>query len=285
MTFTLAQLRAVVAAVDHRSFTEAAASLAISQSAVSHAVSAFERAVGGRVVHRDPPVRPTALGERVLPHARAALASVGTLEDAARSPQLTGVVRLASVTTVYRAVLPPLLRRWEARLPDVDVQVFEGDDVEMSVWLEGGMVDAAVLVDPQTIPTGARLLATDDYRAVVRRDHPFAREPSISLVELIEDPLIVSGGGYEEQIRELHHRAGLTFESQRRVRELATLITMVEKGLGVSILPSLAAGMIGARLVMLPLTPLLERNLVVSGPLSRPWHPLVTAILEELDAP
>ncbi len=285
MTVTLAQLRALVAAVDHRSFTEAAASLAISQSAVSHAISALERAVGGRVVHRDPPVRPTALGERVLPHARATLASVGTLEDAARGPQLTGVVRLATVTTVYRAVLPRLLRRWDARLPDVDVQVFEGDDGEMSVWLEGGMVDAAVLVDPPAIPTGARLLATDDYRAVVRRDHPFARERSISLAELLEDPLIVSGGGYEEQIRELHHLAGLTFESRRRVRELATLITMVEKGLGVSILPSLGAGMLGPRLVMLPLTPRLERTLVMSGPQSRPWHPLVTALLEELEGP
>ncbi|WP_372593680.1 LysR family transcriptional regulator [Actinotalea sp.] len=285
MTVTLAQLRAVVAAVDHRSFTEAAASLRMSQSAVSHAISALERSLGGRVVHRDPPVRPTALGERMLPHARAALASVGSLEDAARTPQLTGVVRLATVTTVYRAVLPRFLRRWESRLPDVDVQVFEGDDTEMSVWMEGGMVDAAVLVDPPTIPPGARVLATDDYRAVVRRDHPFARESSISLAELLEDPLIVSSGGYEEQIRELHHQAGLPFESQRRVRELATLMTMVEKGLGVSILPSLGAGLLSNRLVMLPLTPHVERNLVLSGPQSRPWHPLVTALLEELAIP
>jgi len=60
---------------------------------------------------------------------------------------------------------------------------------------------------------------------------------------------------------------------------------MVEKGLGVSILPSLGAGMLGPRLVMLPLTPRLERTLVMSGPQSRPWHPLVTALLEELEGP
>ena len=285
MTVTLAQLRAVVAAVDHRSFTDAAAGLGMSQSAVSHAISALERAVGGRVVHRDPPVRPTALGERILPHARAALASVDTFEDAARTPRLTGLVRLATVTTVYRAALPPLLRRWEVRFPDVDVQVFEGDDSEMPVWMESGMVDAAVLVNPPTPPIGSRVLATDDYRAVVRRDHPFAREAEISLAELLEDPLIVSSGGYEDQIRDLHHHAGLPFESQRRVRELATLITMVEKGLGVSILPSLGARMLSPRLVMLPLTPRVERNLVLSGPQTRPWHPLVTALLEELDTP
>ena len=182
-------------------------------------------------------------------------------------------------------ILPRLLRRWEARLPDVDVQVFEGDDSEMSVWLEGAMVDAAVLVDPSSVPTGARHLATDEYRAVVRRDHPFAREAGISLAELLEDPLIIYGGGYEEQIRELHHMAGLPFESNRRVRELATLTTMVEKGLGVSILPSLGAGMLGPRLVMLPLTPRLQRTVMISGPQTRPWHPLVTALLEELDAP
>ncbi len=148
--------------------------------------------------------------------------------------------------------------------------------------MEGGLVDAAVLVSPALVPPGAHVLATDDYRAVVRRDHPFAREPRISLAELLEDPLIVSSGGYEDQIRELHHQAGLPFESQRRVRELATLITMVEKGLGVSILPSLGAGLIGPRLVMVPLTPHVERHLVLSGPQSRPWHPLVIALLEEV---
>lgn len=283
---TLAQLRVLVAVVDTGSFTQAAATLGISQSAVSHALAALEREGPGPLVERGGAVAPTALAQRLLPHARSALASA----DAFSAERVTfaggarGTVRLAAVPTVCQGLLPALLRSWSTRLPDVRVQVFEGDDDELPRWLEVGTVDAAILVDPRPAPEGSLLVARDDYRAILRRDHPFATEGQVDLAELGEDGLLVSTGGCEAQVRRLHADADLPFRPAQHVRELATLMRMVVEGIGVSIMPSLGGAMLPPELVMVPLAPTRGRELVLSGPQQRPWHPLVRTLVEATDA-
>ncbi len=280
---TLAQLRVLAAVVDLGSFTDAAAALDVSQSAVSHAVAALEKEAGGRLIERGTPSTATPLGTRLLPHARAAVASADAYLADAATGRHRGTVRLAAVPTVCQGLMPALLKHWSARLPDVHVQVFEGDDDEMPQWLEGGIVDAAVLVDPDVGHPGGVLVGRDDFRAVVRSDHPLVAEPAIDLAELQEDGLLVSGGGCEAQVRRLHAVAGLPYRADQRVRELATMVRMVAEGIGVSIMPSLGGGLLPPGVVMRPLTPSATRDLVLTGPARRPWHPLVRALVEATD--
>ncbi|GAA3168361.1 MULTISPECIES: LysR family transcriptional regulator [Streptomyces] len=286
MSVNFPQLRAFLAVVEAGGFGAAADELGVSQSAVSHAVAALERELGGPLLVRAAPARPTVLGRRALPHARAALAAVGALERIAADGEgaLRGTVRLAATPTVRRGLLPDLLRHWRAELPGVTVRVFEGDSGELADWLESGTADAAVLVDP---PPGPGLaLATDGYRALLPRDHPLANEPRLALADLADDPFLVSPDGCEERVRDLHAPAGVPFAPARRVRDLATLIGMVQAGLGVTVLPEASRPLIGPDLVLLPLDPPAARRLVLSGPRSGPWHPavrpLATAAAEHL---
>lgn len=280
---TLPQLRMLAAVVDTGSFTDAAAALDVSQSAVSHGIAALEKEAGARLVDRGAPVVVTPLGQRLLPHARAAVASADAFSAEAQTGRHRGTVRLAAVPTVCQGLMPALLRHWTQRLPDVHVQVFEGDDDEMPLWLEGGIVDAAVLVDPDPVPAGAVVVARDDFRAVVRSDHPLVDEPEITLAELLEDGLLGSGGGCETQVRRLHAAADLPYTADQRVRELATMVRMVAEGIGVSIMPSLGGVMLPQGVVMRPLRPSATRDLVLSGPARRPWHPLVRALVAATD--
>lgn len=277
----LAQLRALLAVADTGGFGSAALELAVSQSAVSHAVAALERTLGAPVVHRDAPVRPTALGARILPHARAAVVSADAVTTIAsrlgRAP--AGTVRLAAPQTVCQGLLPDLLKHWSAAHPRIRVRIFEGDDEELSAWLESGTADAAVLVDPQSEPPGSRLLVADAFHAVVRRDHPLAGEPEVDVTDLEDDPFLLSLGGCEPRIREIFRRAGLRFAPVHRIRELGTLIAMVHAGIGVSVVPGLAGAMLPADLVLVPLRRPEHRRLVLSGPASRPWLPAVTALV------
>jgi DNA-binding transcriptional LysR family regulator len=283
MGVTLPQLRALVTVVDRASFTDAAAQLGISQSAVSHAVSGLEKEVGGRVLQRDGGVALTVLGHRVLEHARAALASVVALESAVRQDgTLAGTVRLGAVATVCQGLLPELLPLWAAKLPNVDVQIYEGDDDEMPEWLEAGVVEAAILVEPSPAPAGSKLVATDEFAAVVRGDHPLAGLDGIPLAELAEDGLIVSTGGCEGHVKRMHDDEGLPYAFSHRVREMSTLFRMVEQGMGVAIVPSLGRGMLPGDLVMKPLAKPRPRRLVLSGPASRPWHPLAQALVDAI---
>ncbi|MFJ3382066.1 LysR family transcriptional regulator [Curtobacterium sp. NPDC090217] len=280
MNITLAQLRALVATVDRGSFTLAAATLGIGQSAVSHAVAGLEREVGGQVLRRGGAAAPTPLGERLIGHARSVLASVDALEAVVRPGTARGTVRLAAVPTVCQGLLPRLRDLWAVTLPDVDVQVYEGDDDEMPEWLEAGTVDAAVLVDPVSVPDGAVVVARDEMAAVIRRDHPLADAVALTLDDLHEDGLVAGGGGCEHQIQRMHEIAGQPFRYAHRVREMSTMFGMIQRGEGVSVVPTLGRVMLPDDLVMVPTTPRLERTLVLSGPSSRPWHPLARALVD-----
>ena len=221
------------------------------------------------------------LGERVLPHARMALTAVRSVEQVAADATgtMTGTVRLASTPTVCQGLVPGLLRHWREDQPRITVRVFEGDSGEVAAWLEDGTADAAVLIDP---PPGPGIqLATDAYRALLPRDHPLADEPRVDIRDL-EDDLVpdLTQRACEARVRTIHSLAGLRFSPTHRVRDLATLISMVQAGLGVTVLSEVSRSLIAADLVLLPLTPQTSRRLVLTGPRARPWHPALRTLAE-----
>ncbi|MGW2598751.1 LysR family transcriptional regulator [Streptomyces klenkii] len=280
MTVNLPQLRAFLAVVDTGGFSAAAAELGMSQSAVSHAVASLERELAAPLLVRATPARTTALGERVLPHARVALSAARSVEQIAAEATgaLTGIVRLAATPTVCQGMIPGLLRHWREDQPRITVRVFEGDSAEVTTWLADGTADAAVLIDP---PPGPGIqLATDHYRALLPRDHPLAGEPSVDIRDLEDDQFLISPNGCEARIRTIHGLAGLSFDPTHRVRDLATLISMVQAGIGVTVLSEVSRSLIPPDLVLLPLEPRTARRLVLTGPSGRPWHPAVRALAE-----
>jgi DNA-binding transcriptional LysR family regulator len=279
----LSQLRAFVAVVDSGGFGAGAAQLGLSQSAVSHAVAALERALDAPLLVRSTPVRTTALGAQTVEHARTAVASADAIEDVARrhTAELTGAVRLASTPSVCRGLLPPLLQRWAEALPGIHVRAFEGTETEAEAWLEDGTADVAILAGDAPQPGPGVLLATDPYLALLHRDHPLAREERVHVADLEDDALILSLTGCERQALAIHRAAGLPFAPAQRVRELATLIGLVEEGIGVSLVPEVVRPLIPNTLVMVPLLPHHTRSLVLRGPSARVWPATVRALADE----
>ncbi|WP_455712314.1 LysR family transcriptional regulator [Streptomyces avermitilis] len=208
VALNLPQLRAFVAVVDAGGFGTAAADLGLSQSAVSHAVASLERTLAAPLIVRSTPVRTTALGEVILPHARSALAATDAICDAAtRHDAATGgTVRLAATPTVCQGLLPSLLRHWSEHLPAIRIRVFEGSGEETETWLASAAADAAVVVDP---PAGSgALLVTDPFFALLPQDHPLAGEETVHVADLADDPLILSPNGCERHVRTIHRLAG-----------------------------------------------------------------------------
>ncbi|MFI1968584.1 transcriptional regulator [Streptomyces cinnamoneus] len=283
MPLNLPQLRAFVAVVDAGGFGTAATDLGLSQSAVSHAVASLERILAGPLLVRSTPVRTTALGERVLPHARAAVSATDALRDAAarHGSEVSGTVRLASTPTVCQGLLPALQRHWSAHLPGVRVRVFEGSSDEAVTWLENGAADAVIVADP---PSGAGTpLVTDPFLALLPQDHPLARENAVHVSDLEDDPLILSPNGCERHVHRIHRAAGTPFSPAHRVRDLGTLISMVQAGMGISILPRVSRPLLPTDLVLVPVEPRYCRRLVLCGPEGRPWSPAVRALADSVE--
>ncbi|MFH8572796.1 LysR family transcriptional regulator [Streptomyces sp. NPDC017993] len=280
MPVNFPQLRAFLAVVDAGGFSAAAAELGMSQSAVSHAVASLERELAAPLLVRAAPVRATVLGERILPHARLAVSAARSVEQVAAeaTATMTGTVRLASTPTVSQGLIPGLLRHWREAASRITVRTFEGDSAEVSAWLEDGTADAAILIDP---PPGHGFdLALDCYRALLPRDHPLAEEPFVELRDLEDDAFLISPNACEVRIRTIHDLAGLRFAPTHRVRDLATLISMVQAGIGVTILSEVSRSLVPPDLVLLPLRPHTSRRLVLTGPHGRPWHPAIRTLAE-----
>jgi DNA-binding transcriptional LysR family regulator len=279
MSVTLRQVEVFTAVIDQGGFGAAADHLRMSQSAVSHTLAAFERAAGAPLVRRTPAIATTALGEALLPHARSVLAAARALEaaiDTQNGKDATGLVRVAAGRTAAHRLIPELFALWREEIPGVDIRLFEGTDTELEEWLASGAVEAAVLADPDPFPAGGLLLASDEFRAVLRMDHPLATSDTIELDDLLVDPLLVPTSGCEPQIKQLHAMTGARYAPAQRVHDVSTLLAMVEARLGVTIMPSLAATLLPDTLTLVGLEPRLGRRLVFTGPADRPWHPHVT---------
>ncbi|WP_454115008.1 LysR family transcriptional regulator [Microbacterium lacticum] len=285
MAVSLAQFRALVAVTDHGGFAAAADELGITQSAVSHAVAALESELGAVLAVRKPVFALTATGAEVLPHARSALASADALVSAAAEVgNRAGTVRLAAPSTVCFGLLPGLLSGWQSAFPSITVRVFEGDDPELVAWLDDGTVDAAILVNPEHPHPDAVTVDRDEYRAVVRNDHPLADAERIEVVDLLDDSVLVSGGGCGPEVTAMFRRHDPRFRPAQRVYDNAALLNFVAAGLGITVFPSIGSGMLAPGTRMLPLDPPIERALVFSGPSNRPWNPLVQALRDTLPA-
>ncbi|WZH36894.1 MAG: LysR family transcriptional regulator [Microbacterium enclense] len=277
MGATLKQLRVFVALAEEGGFVAAGDALGLSQSSVSHTLATLERQVGASLLHRAP-CTVTDDGARLLPHARATLAAADAFEAATpSSAPVTGMVTLAITPTAGYRVVPDLLARWRAKVPGIRIRLLEGDDVEVATWLETGAADAAILINPDSTAEQI-VVARDEFRAVTRTDHPLVSMAPVALADFLDDPLLVSTAGCEPQIMELVRQVEIAYEPAQRVRELTTLMAMVDAGLGITIMPTLVDPLLPASLTMTPLIHTLTRELVLTGPLTRPWHPRVRTL-------
>jgi len=279
---TLAQLRALLAVVEHGGFTAAADRVGMSQPAVSRSVSALESELGAPLLTRGRDgVSPTVAGEVVVRHAREVLRHFDLMrtEVAALAGEVTGTLRLASLPSATGTLIASQLRLFRKRHPRVAVRLLEGSDHEVRDWLDQGVVDAGVVTLPapglRTAP-----LDTHEMVALVPSDHRLALVESVSYEDLAAEPFIRSTGGCARVFNEVASTVGVRLDIAFEAREPSAVVEMVGAGLGVSILPTVGLPVDLRDVVTRPLTPRTVRELAVA--ISASASPAARALLEQI---
>jgi DNA-binding transcriptional LysR family regulator len=247
------RLRAFVAVARSRRFVRAARVLGVSQPSLSRRVQQLEHDLGAKLVVRTPAgVVLTSAGERFLPHAERALASV----DAGRtaidelSGQPRGTVTLGSQPTISAYVLPPVLARFHARHPSVVLRLREAPTEQLEERVAAGEIDLAIMNLPvRRVELAAQKLWQEDYVLVVPAGHRLASiGRAVALAEAAGEALVIIAGipstaamlaACDE--RGVQPRIVLEADNMEAVRR------MVERGLGVSLLPRTMAQAADAR--------------------------------------
>ncbi|GIG70635.1 LysR family transcriptional regulator [Phytomonospora endophytica] len=243
------------------SFTAAATALGYTQSAVSRQIAALETELGAVLFDRlARGVVLTEEGRRLLAHSRAALSHV----DAARRElgELrdvhAGRLRVGAFSTANAALVPRAMAAFQAAHPAVRVSLVEGRTPDHVAGLADGTVDVAV-VSTYTDRLDAlsaldlRRLGTDAILVALPRGHRHARRRRLRLAELAEDTWIA---GFPDAERTLFATvAGAGFEPRIDfvVQEWTAKLGCVAAGLGVTLVPALAASALRDDVVLVAL--------------------------------
>jgi DNA-binding transcriptional LysR family regulator len=279
------QLRAFVAVVDSGGFASAARELHMSQPGVSRAVKALEVELGGELLVRaHGVVALTNLGERALLRSRAILAEADALRQERDEAQgiARGRVRLGSMPSVSTTILPALLSHLERQHPALEVTTIDGHDEELVNWLRAGIVDIAVVAgDPGGLDIAP--LVSDELLAVLPAGHPLTSRDAIRAQDLAGHPFILTKAGCEQLILTALSSRGVVPDVRYEVSEAGSILAMVGEGLGVSVMPGLAAQNPPPTVVLRPLQPRADRHLGLAITPTRTPSPVVQAVLTEAD--
>lgn len=190
------ELRVLVAVADTGSFSAAAGTLGLTQSAVSHSVRGSERKIGAVLFERGRTgARPTSAGERAVAHARRILRLLDLMtaeaRDAARSDTAVGPLRIAAFRSAALHLLPPVLQRLLARHPGIEPRVRIVREVGRGTAGEvaDGRADIAIATLGGSAPLAPGLLTSRLFEESYALGHPVghAAPRSLPLVDWAEN--------------------------------------------------------------------------------------------------
>ena len=240
-------LREVIA---RGSFSAAADTLHLSQSAVSQQIAALEKEVGMQLLERtsDGP-KLTSAGETLMGHADAVLAR---LDEAERELlEIAGLeggrVRLISFPSASATVVTRAISIFRQRFPSIELELGEGEPEESIPALRAGEFDIALGFDFAAHPDEPgrdlqrSLLLEESMWVALPPGHPLAAADSVKLADLADEDWICGrSGSCRAHVVRLCQDAGfeptITFDSD----DYQVLKGLVSAGVGVTLLPELA---------------------------------------------
>lgn len=237
-----------VARIGH--FTRAAEHLHLAQPSLSRQISTLENDLGSELFHRARGnITLTAAGETLLPLAKRMLADAETVRH--EMQELAGLnkgrVRLGAPPTLCISMVPEVLGTFHQNHPGIDLHLSESGSRHLLDQLAGGTLDLALVVtsDHDTAKMSSlettQLLREDLVVIGSASDRKFAHKTAFTLTELADVPQIVFDKSYDLRATTMNaYRArGLSPKVVLEGAEMDAVLRLVERGLGVAIVPAM----------------------------------------------
>lgn len=214
MDMNLQKYQAFITTIEYGSFTKAAERLDYSQSAISRMINDLEKEWGVILLERSRSgVCLTSDGLALFPYVKRVYAEYQNLQsqiDGINGLQ-SGIIRIGTFSSVATHWLPNIIKRFQEDYPNIDYELLLGDYTEIESWVRDGRVDCGF----------TRLPAHHDLEGIF----------------LEQDKLLEKGG--KAEISEIFERYSLSPKVHFTTWDDYAIMSMVESGLGISILPQL----------------------------------------------
>ena len=243
---TLRQMEYVVALHDTGHFGQAAQACHISQPALSRQVKKVEELLEVPLFERTPEgTVPTPSGREFVTEARQILEDARQLIDrvASVSGELRGALTLGVIPTVGPYFLPGVLQKLNDTFPALELSILEARTSDLLERLRRRQIDLALMASPVASQrTESVAVARDPFVAILPAKHPLAQHQALSASDLIDTPLLLleEGHCFRDHALDFCTRTDSIAEADVQATSLSTLLSLVELGHGLTIVPSLA---------------------------------------------
>ena len=242
MDMNIQKFMAFVKTVEYGSFTRAAEILNYSQSGISRMINDLEKDWKVTLLERGKSgVKLTSDGLRLLPYAKNVcneyeklimqVDEIGGLQS--------GLIRIGTFSSVATHRLPNIIKAFQADYPNIDYELLLGDYTEIEEWIITGRVDCGFIRLPARHDLETIFLEQDKLLAVLPQDHPLSSLEKIPVASLCGEPFMLLEKGAKAEISEVFERCNLTPDIRFTTWDDYSIMSMVESGLGISILPQL----------------------------------------------
>jgi len=235
-------LHTFITTVDHGSMAAAARMLNITPAAVAQQIRTLEREIGATLIARvGRTVSVTEEGSRILERSRELLRNVADLRSVANESGVSGELRLGACPTALAGMLPDVLARMVETFPRINVFIKPGYSVDLYRAVESGDLDAAVVLQaPFPLPKTCQWQLLREEPLIVLAPRSMAGRDPHEL--LASEPLIRydrnQWGG--RQADDYLHEHGIVPRERFELNALNAIAVMVDRGLGVSLVPDWA---------------------------------------------
>lgn len=230
--------KAFVEAVRHQNLTSAAKALHYTQPGLSRMISSLEDELGFPLLFRTKSgVSPTEAGKQIYDHVVHIIELESELEQiiAQINGAITGKLRVTSYLFELVQWLPPVIKYFSEKYPNVEFLLFEGEFDEQISMLKNNLSDVAVFCGP--VPDGFLFIPLHVEPAVVLipEGHELAQKEIIYPEDLVHYPIIMQHESSAEETHNVFHSVNEPISGKYTVKSDSAIVAMVQQGLGIGL--------------------------------------------------
>ncbi|MDN3016103.1 LysR family transcriptional regulator [Paenibacillus sp. BSR1-1] len=238
----ISQYEAFLKTIELGSLTKAAQTLGYTQSGITHMLNALESEFRLKLLNRDRSgATVTSDGKQLLPYIQAVLNCQHNLNNKLDEIHRleSGLIRVGTFTSVSAQWLPGMIKNFRLDFPKIQFELLHGTYQENGKWLMDGRLDCAFVRVPANKQLETIFLRRDPIVVVLPENHPRAHDAFFPISDLSKYPYIKLYEGADDEISEIFTIHQIAPNVHFVEKDDYAVIAMVEKGLGISILPEL----------------------------------------------
>lgn len=248
------------------SFTKAAEALGYTQSSISQMIASLEKELSIKLLSRSRTgVKLTIEGAELYPFIeRSILSYQAMLEKTIEIKGLeTGIIRVGTISSITCHWFPQLIKGFQELYPHVQFLFHQGDYSSIEEWIKIGAVDFGFITPPAVTELETITIKDGEMLAIVPAEHPLSAQHSVRLKDLAEEPFILLEEGHYSEPINAFHAEGLSPKMKYTLHDDYAIMTMVEAGLGISILAELVLKRTNYNIACLHIEPPVYRTLAI----------------------